>query len=844
MLIQYASHRSGYSPFGARIMPPSSTASTKQIRKVAILGAGTMGSGIAAHIANAGLPVILLDIVPPGTAADADKATKNKFVLAALDRLKKSKPTAFFIAENARLITLGNFDDDLALISDCDWIVEVVAENLEIKRALLNKLQQHRRPGSIITSNTSGLPIAKIVEGMPDDLRKHWFGTHFFNPPRYMRLLEVIPTPESDAADIALVEHFCDQRLGKAIVHSHDTPNFIANRVGTFSMSNAIRLMQAQGLSIEDVDTLTGSALGWPKTGTFRLGDMVGVDVLAHVSANFSAQAAAIKDERAEVALAPFIGTMLERKWLGDKAKQGFYKKEGKDTEGRDLRLVLDWQTLDYKPSTRPKFAAIEMAKNVESAAARIAQLLHADVSKDKAAAFYWPMLTELFTYSANRVPEIADNIVEIDRAMKAGYNWELGPFEMFDAAGVRATTEKMRTGGATVSANVEKLLAYADKYAEPNPTWYKDDPSVPSGRLYFDPVTGTYQPIVTADGVTSLAVIKKANGVVKKNSGASVVDLGDGVAAIELHSKMNALGDDIVNLMTQTLKPSSEILSNFEAFVITGDSANFSVGANLMQLLLGIQEEEWDEVEMAIRAFQNMTQAIKFCPRPVVVAPYGMCLGGGVEISLHGAARQPHAELYMGLVEAGVGLIPGGGGCKEMTIRSVEAGSSIRPDGRGEGVEVYEAMKKSFETIAMAKVSTSAAEARGFGFLKASDGITMNRERLLTDAKIKARAMADAGYSAPAPRNDIAAPGVNALATLKLAVWTMREAQYISDHDAKVANWVAYALCGGEVTPGTPISEQYLLDLEREAFLSLCGEKKTQERIAFTLKTGKPLRN
>jgi len=825
-------------------MPPSSAASTKQIRKVAVLGAGTMGSRIAAHIANAGLPVILLDIVPPGTAADADKATKNKFVLAALDGLKKSKPAAFFVAESARLITLGNFDDDLALISDCDWIIEVVAENLEIKRALLDKVQQHRRPGSIITSNTSGLPVAKIVEGMPYELRKHWFGTHFFNPPRYMRLLEVIPTPESDAADIALIEHFCDQRLGKAIVHSHDTPNFIANRIGTFSMSNAIRLMQEQGLSIEEVDTLTGSALGWPKTGTFRLGDMVGVDVLAHVAKNFSAQAAAIKDERAEVVLAPFIATMIENKWLGDKAKQGFYKKEGRDAEGRDLRHVLDWQTLDYKPSTRPKFPAIEMAKNVESSAVRIAQLLHAEVTKDKAAAFYWPFLTELFTYSANRVPEIADNIVEIDRAMKAGYNWELGPFEMFDAAGVRATTEKMRAGGAAVSANVEKLLAYADKHEEADPTWYKDDASVASGRLFFDPVTSAYRPVVTAEGVTSLAVIKKAKGVVKKNAGASVVDLGDGVAAIELHSKMNALGDDIVNLITQTLKPSSEIVSNFEAFVITGDSANFSVGANLMQLLLGIQEEEWDEVEMAVRAFQNMTQAIKFCPRPVVVAPYGMCLGGGVEISLHGAARQPHAELYMGLVEAGVGLIPGGGGCKEMTIRSVEAGSSIRPDGRGEGVEVYEAIKKNFETIAMAKVSTSAAEARGFGFLKASDVITMNRERLLTDAKEKARALADAGYSAPVPRIDIAAPGVNALATLKLAVWTMREGQYISDHDAKIANWVAYALCGGAVSPGTPVTEQYLLDLEREAFLSLCGEKKTQERIAFTLKTGKPLRN
>ena len=370
-----------------------------------------MGSRIAAHMTNAGLPVVMLDIVPPGTDANAPKQERNKIVLAALDGLKKSKPAAFYSPDNARLITIGNFDDDLALIADCDWIIEVVAENLEIKRALLNKVLQHRRADSIVTSNTSGLPIHEIVEGMPMELRRRWFGTHFFNPPRYMRLLEIIATPDSDPADMAAVEHFCDLRLGKAIVHAHDTPNFIANRIGTFSMSNAIGLMQRQGLSIEEVDTLTGAAIGWPKTGTFRLGDMVGVDVMAHVAKNFSAQAARIKDERADVGLAPFIDKMLEKKWLGDKSKQGFYKKEGKDAEGRDLRHVLDWQTLDYKPSMRPKFPAIEMAKNVESSHARIAQLLHGDASKDKAAAFYWPFLTELFTYSANRVPEIADNI-------------------------------------------------------------------------------------------------------------------------------------------------------------------------------------------------------------------------------------------------------------------------------------------------------------------------------------------------------------------------------------------------------------------------------------------------
>jgi 3-hydroxyacyl-CoA dehydrogenase len=816
--------------------------SHSQIRKVAVLGAGTMGSRIAAHFANAGVPVVLLDIVPPGTAADAGVAEKNKFVLAAMDGLKKAKPAAFYAVESARLITLGNFEDDLALLKDCDWIIEVVAENLEIKAALLKRVEEHRRPGSILTSNTSGIPIGSIAATLSDEAAGHFFGTHFFNPPRYMRLLEIIPTEKTSADDVAAISHFCDSRLGKTIVRSNDTPNFIANRIGTFSMGNAIRLMMAQGLTIEEVDTLTGAALGWPKTGTFRLGDLVGVDVLAHVATNFSAKAASIEDERQDVGLAPFISTMLEKKWLGDKAKQGFYKKEGRDEQGRDIRLVLDWKTLEYGPSVRPKFQAIEMAKNVDSTPKRIAQLLHGDVAKDKAAAFYWPLLTELFTYAANRVPpvanSIADSIVEIDAAMRTGFNWELGPFEMFDAAGVRATTEKMRAAGLPVSANVEKLLAAGGE------SWYRDDATVASGRLYFDPATGDYKAVPVAEGVTSFGVIKKAHGVVKKNPGASVVDLGDGVAGIELHSKMNALGGDIVSLITQTLKPGSAAVNDFEAFVISGDSANFSVGANLMQLLLGVQEEEWDEVDLMVKGFQNMTQAIKFCPRPVVVAPYGMCLGGGVEISIHAAARQAHAELYMGLVETGVGLIPGGGGCKELTIRSVSEGNSVRADGRAEGVEIFEALKKNFETIAMAKVSTSAAEARGLGYLRPTDAVTMNRDRLLTDAKLKARALVDAGYSAPVMRGDIAAPGENALATLKLAVWTMREGGFISEHDAKVANWAAWILCGGRVTPGTLVSEQYLLDLEREAFLSLCGEKKTQERIAFTLKTGKPLRN
>jgi 3-hydroxyacyl-CoA dehydrogenase len=831
-------------PAGVCLMPVRTPLSQRSIRKVAVLGAGTMGSRIAAHLANARLPVVLLDIVPPGTAADAGAAARNRFALAALDGLKKAKPAAFYTNDSARLITLGNFEDDLRLVAECDWILEAVAEDLTIKRALFAQVEQHRRPGTLLTTNTSGIPVGILAETLSEEARRHFFGTHFFNPPRYMRLLEVIRTRCTDVGAVAAVEEFCDRRLGKTVVHAHDTPNFIANRIGTFSMGNAIRLMQLQGLSIEEVDTLTGSVLGWPKTGTFRLGDMVGVDVLAHVARNFEAKAEGIGDERQDVRLAPFIRQMIERGWLGDKAKQGFYKKEGRDEEGRDLRHVLDWQTLDYTPATRPKFPAVEMAKNVEMTAARVAQLLHGDTTKDRAAAFYWPLLTELFSYAANRVPEIADSIVEIDEAMKTGFNWELGPFELFDAVGVRATTEKLRAAGAPIAANVERLLAYPHALAEPGPTWYKDDPTTPSGRQYFDPVAGVYKPVPVAEGVTSLAVIKKAHGVVKKNPGASVVDLGDGVAAIELHSKMNALGEDIVSLITQTLKPTSQTVADFAAVVITGDSGNFSVGANLMQLLLAVQEQEWDEVEGMVKGFQNMTQAVKFCPRPVVVAPYGMCLGGGVEIALHAAGRQAHAELYMGLVETGVGLIPGGGGCKEFTLASVAAGTSIRPDARGEGVEVFEALKKNFETIAMAKVSTSAAEARGLGLLQVGDGITMNRARLLTDAKQRALALADAGYAPPVPRGDIPAPGESVLATLKLAVWTMREGAFISEHDAKVANWAAWILCGGKVTAGTPVSEQYLLDLEREAFLSLCGEKKTQERIAYTLKNGKPLRN
>ncbi len=802
----------------------------QRINKVAVLGAGTMGARIAAHFANAGLPCVLLDIVTPDAAQSTDKSARRKLVAAGLDGAVKSKPAAFFEKGLERLITIGTFDDDMKLLADADWIIEAVAENLEIKRSLLKKVEAVRKPGSIITTNTSGLPVASIAQGFSDDFRRHWFGTHFFNPPRYMRLLEIIPTPETDPAAIEAVAHFCDVRMGKGIVTAKDTPNFIANRIGTFAGLNVFKVMQQMDLTIEEVDALTSSG-GWTKAATFRTIDLVGLDVLGSVVTNFSKN---VQDERSDLKLPDFFKQMLERKLLGDKVKSGFYKKV-KSPQGEE-RLAIDWKTLEYHPAQKPKFPALEMTKNIEDMGERLRTTLAGD-PRDKATQFIWTTLSDLWTYSANRIPEIADTVVEIDQAMRMGFNWEVGPFEVWDLAGVEPTVARMKKEGKPVAANAEKLLAAGAK------SWYKDDPSSPSGRAYFDLRTGKYQPVPAAEGVWSVSTAKKSHGVVKKNAGASLIDLGDGVGCIEFHTKMNALGGDIVQMVTQSLKTGG-IGDQFDAFVITGDSANFSVGANLMMLMLAVQEEEWDEVDMAIKQFQGMTQAIKFCTRPVVTASFGMTLGGGCEINLHSAARQPHAELYMGLVEVGVGLLPGGGGCKEMLLRALDNAKAVRPDGRGESVEVMEGLKRIFETIAMAKVSTSAYEARGLGFLSEGDLISMNRERILADAKDRAMELARAGYKAPVPRTDIPAPGENVLATLRLGIHLMKQAEYISDHDVKVATKVAEVICGGNVTPGTPVSEQYILDLEREGFKSLCGEKKTQERIQFTLKTGKPLRN
>jgi 3-hydroxyacyl-CoA dehydrogenase len=811
---------------GAKLETKGAATRPMLVRRAAVLGAGTMGSRIAGVLANAGIPVLLLDM-----AAKEPNAPRNALALNAIAGLGKAKPAALFEPALAGMITAGNFEDDLARLAECDWIVEAVAENLEIKAALLARVVPHLANHAALTTNTSGLPIGKIAATLPAR-RDRFFGTHFFNPPRYMRLLEVIPGEETDAELCEAFAAFADRHLGKQVVFAKDTPNFIANRIGLRLMFRAATLMLEQGLTIEETDALTGPAIGWPKTGTFRLTDLVGVDIAAHVAANFPGGAE-------QGRFAQLLEEMMRRGWLGDKAGQGFYKKT-RGADGKEERLVLDPATMEYRPTVKPALPSLEMAKNVGTVGERLKMLLAGDPAKDKAARFLWPFLASMWSYAADRIGEVSDDAASIDRAMQAGFNWELGPFALWDAAGVGWTVERMKALGLAASPSAEALLSAGQA------SWYGKD-----GRSCFQPATGRQEPVAEAEGHARVADFKRANGVVRSNAGASLVDLGDGIGCIELHSLKNAIGGDVLTMISSVLRADSDAVRDFDGFVIASDRENFSVGANLMQLLLAAQEGEWDEVGGVIHAFQQMTAAIKFCPRPVVAAPFGLTLGGGAEICLHSARRQAHAETYIGLVEAGVGLIPAGGGTKEMLLKAVDqAMAEAQPDPRdppskfAQGAELANAVKQVFETIALAKVSTSAAEARGMGMLGTADRTTMNRERQLMDAKAQAATLAEAGYVAPQPRTQVPAPGLGALATLETGISLMREAGYASEHDEKVARWAAYILCGGRVTAGSLVSEQYLLDLELEAFLSLCGERKTQERIAYTLKTGKPLRN
>ena len=805
----------------------------RRIEKAAVLGAGTMGSRIAAHLANAGLPCILLDIVPPDLKPGASSGERNKVVRAGLEAAKKSKPAAFFTPSLAEKVSIGNFEDHLARCAEADWIIEVVAENLEIKRNLLSRVAQFRKPGAIVTTNTSGLPVHLIAEAMSEEFQQHWAGTHFFNPPRYMKLVEVIPGPKTSHEVIETLSEFCDRRLGKGVVVAKDTPNFIANRIGTFSMLNAIRLMTSLEMTIEEVDASTGPAVGWPKSATFRTADLVGLDVLVHVIKNIYENAP--NDESREMYKVPaLVEEMARRKWLGDKTGQGFYKKV--KGEGEKEILTLDVNTMEYRPRQKAKFASLEMGKAIEDTRERLRALVGPVLEGqkgDKAQQFIWGGLSEMCLYAARRVPEISDSVVDVDHALQWGFAWEMGPFEMMDAIGVKTFAAQVQKEGQVLPAAIEKLLASGRK------GFYESEKGQ---TTVFDVKSGIAKPLETPPGVIILKSQKEAGREVERNSGASLIDLGDGVVCCEFHAKMNAIGADLMSMLQKGLK---RLDTDFDAMVIANQAVNFSVGANVMLMLVAAQEQEWDDLHMAVKQFQNVNLGLKYAPKPVVAAPQGMALGGGCEIGLHAAKIQAAAEAYMGLVETGVGLIPGGGGTKEMLIRANEHAAG------GVDLDLFHAMKPVFETIATAKVGTSAEEGRALGFLRREDGVSMNRERLVGDAKEAALALVRGGYKPPAASwqegaqsTQIKVLGEQFLAGAKLVIHMMQRGGYITDYDAHVGRKLANILAGGPLTSPQLVSEQYLLDLEREAFVSLCGEKKTQERMAFTLKTGKPLRN
>jgi 3-hydroxyacyl-CoA dehydrogenase len=804
-----------------------------RIEKAAVLGAGTMGARIAAHLANAGIPCFLLDIVPKELTAEEKRkglmlespAVRDRIVNAGLEAAKKSRPAAFFTPETARLVTPGNLEDNLGWCGEVDWIIEAVAEDLEIKRNLFSRVETVRKPGTIVSSNTSGLPIKLISEGCSEDFQQHWTGTHFFNPPRYMKLVELIPGPKTKPEVLQSLDEICDLRLGKGVVVAKDTPNFIANRIGTFSMLNALRQMQALDMTIEQVDACTGPAVGWPKSATFRTADLVGLDVLVHVVRNIYENIP--DDESREMYRVPrLVEDMLARGWLGEKTGSGFYKRVKK--EGGSEILTLDWHKMEYRPRQKAKFGSIEAGKGIENTRDRLRALAGPVLegkSGDQANQFLWSGLSETCLYAARRIPEIANSIVDVDRAMRWGFGWELGPFEMWNAIGVERMVKAMERDGREMPPLVTKVLD------SPKRVFYESEKG---NTLYFDLASSSLQPVEEPRGIIILKSLKERTPVVQSNSGASLIDLGDGVLCCEFHSKMNSIGGDIVAMIHAGI---ARLDSEFDAMVIANQAPNFSVGANLMLLLISAQEQEWDDIHMAVRQFQRVNMAIKYASRPVVVAPQGMALGGGCEISLHGARIHAAAESYIGLVEAGVGLIPGGGGTKEMLIRANEHSAG------GENLDLFHALKPVFETIAMAKVSTSGEEARSLGFLRPSDLIAINRDRQVADAKQTALAMVRAGYHPPPPAQ-IRVLGEEFLAAAKLAIHMLIRGEYASEYDGVVARKLAFILAGGGITSPQAVSEQYILDLEREAFVSLCGQRKTQERVAHTLKTGKPLHN
>lgn len=770
----------------------------RAIKRVAVLGAGTMGARIAAHFANAGVPALLLDLVVP------DQPDRNLAAKKGIESAAKQKPGGFFSEDRMALVQPGNFEDDLAKIAGCDWVIEAVTENLEIKRSLWRRVEAARKPGAVLSTNTSGIPLHSIAEGFSSGFRRSFLGTHFFNPPRYLHLLEVIPGPETDPELLEFVSAYGDVHLGKGVVRCKDTPNFIANRIGSFFGSTTGKIMLEDDYTVEEVEALTGPLIGLPKSASFRLLDIVGIDVWAFVARNLY-DLVPNDPWRERFLPPPLLDEMLKRGWLGEKTGQGFFKRVGKDRE----IWALDWKTFEYHPMQKVRFDSVEQAQVIDDLPERLRALVAA---RDRAGTFLWKLFSDVLLYSAERIPEISDRVVEIDRAMRWGYAHTYGPFELWDALGFVPTARRMGAEGRALPPAVVKML---ESGAE---SFYRH---ASIRHEYWDLCGAVYRELEPRPGILELAGVKRSRGVVKSNAGASLVDIGDGVVCVEFHSKMNSLGDDAVAMLHAGI---DEAERNFQAVIIANDGQDFSVGANLMLLLIAAQEGDWDELNLAVRRFQNANMALKYAARPVVAAPFNRVLGGGAEIVLHAARAQASAELYIGLVEVGVGLIPAGGGCKEMLLRLKDP-------------------RRVFETIGYAKVSTSAGDAQKLGLLHRADRISMNRERLTADAKELALSLA-ATHAPGAPRADIKVSGEAGFAMMKLGAWTMREGGFISDHDVVIAEKLATVLSGGRLSGEQTVSEQYLLDLEREAFLSLLGTQKTQERIAHMLKTGKALRN
>jgi len=793
-----------------------------QINRVAVLGAGVMGATIAAHLANSGLDVLLLDIVPQEPTEDETKQgltiaspqVRNRIAASGLQGLMKMKPAPFYLKEYANRVEVGNFDDDLEKLSTCDWIVEVVIENMAIKQSLFAKILPFLHPEAVLSSNTSGLSVNEMAAGLPPDVRKRFLVTHFFNPPRYMRLMEIIACKESDPQVVADMADFLDRRLGKGVVYAKDTANFIANRIGVYAIYKGIAHMMEMGMTVEEVDAVAGPATARPKSAAFRTADLVGIDVLGHVGKN-SYDSAPDDEERDVFKLPAFMEQMIKDGRLGNKTKQGFYKKEMID--GKRQIFYYDYNDGAYKPLAKPQFPSVQTVKQVDDPRQRLKTVIS---GTDNGAEYAWRTLRDTLIYTVNRIFEIADDVVNIDNAMKWGFNWDLGPFEMLDAIGVPSFVRRAEKDGVTVPACLMDLESF-----------YRFDEE--DGKQYWDLRTGSYQKVPIPAGQIDIEILKKGNKVVEKNANCSVIDLGDGVFGFEFHSKMNAITGDILQMTHKAIKRAED---EGAGLVIANRGANFSVGANLMLMAVALAEGAFEDIDMAVRAFQKATMAVKYAKVPVVVAPHAMALGGGCEFCLHADRINAYAETYMGLVEIGVGLLPAGGGTKEMCIRAVDIAARY-------GTDVQPFIIKNFTQIAMAKVSMGAAELAGMGYMRRGDAITMNLDRLVYDAKQQVLALAT-NYRPPQKRTDIAAPGRDVAAAIKSQLWNMKMGNQISDYEEEMGGVIADTICGGDVNPGTIVSEDYLLKLERDNFIKLCTNKKTAERIQHMLKTGKPLRN